>query len=154
MSMTLEQLRSQLSAIETDSSTYAGIGPTEIPLLEQLLQDPEAWMAARAVFALSRVRDNSAVAILSRAAADPREEVRVAVAVSARTLRPGDANDILQKVLADTDLGVRKFAVQAVADSHDAAVHEKLRDLGAQDPAPSIRDSANNKLRELKLPGP
>ena len=154
MPMTLEQLRNQLSAIESDVGIYAGIGPSEIPLLEQLLQDKEAWMASRAVFALSRVPDIRAVTILSRAVADPRQEVRVAVATSVNNLKPADANNILLKLLTDTELGVRKFAVQAVSETHDAAVHAKLRDIQTRDSAPSIRDIAKDKVQELKLTGP
>src|SRR4051794_12924690 len=75
MPMSLEQLRNQLSAIEPNDSTYAGIGASEISLLEQLLQDKEAWMASRAVFALSRVPDEKATTILARIVADPRQEV-------------------------------------------------------------------------------
>jgi HEAT repeat protein len=154
MPKTLEQLRHQLSAIEPDDGTYAGIDPSDIPLLEQLLQDNEAWMASRAVFALSRLSDSSAVAAWSRAAADPRPEVRVAVAASVSNLKPSDANDILLKLLTDAELGVRKFAVQSVLGAHNAAVHAKLRDLETQDSAPWIREIAKSKLRELKLIGP
>jgi HEAT repeat protein len=151
MSKTLEQLRHQLGAIEPDDSTYAGIGPSEIPLLEQLLQDNAAWLASRAVFALSRLSDSRAVTLLSKAAADPRQEVRVAVAASVSNLKPNDANDILLKLLTDPELGVRKFAVQSVSGTHNRAVHAKLRDLETQDPAPWIREIAKSKLRELKL---
>ena len=87
MPMTFDQLRNQLSAIESDESTYAGIGASEVPLLEQLLRDDEVWMAARAVFALSRVPDARAVTLLSQAGADPRQAVRVAVAASVTKLR-------------------------------------------------------------------
>jgi HEAT repeat protein len=148
--MTFEQLRLQLSAIEPYDGMYDGIGLSEIPLLEQLLQDNEAWMASRAVFALSRVPDTRAVTILLRAAVDPRKEVRVAVAASLSNLKPNDANNILLKLLTDAELGVRKFAVQAVSRTHNAAVHAKLRDLETHDPAPSIRDVVKSKLRELK----
>lgn len=151
MSMTLEQLRDQLGAIEPDDSIYGEIGSSEIPLLEQLLQDQEAWMSSRAIFALSKVPDTRAVTILSRAAVDPRQEVRVAVAASVGNLRPSDANDILIQLLDDTNLGVRKFAVQSVSETHDASVHEKLRDLGIQDPASPIRAIAQDRLRELRL---
>jgi HEAT repeat protein len=139
MAMTLEQLRNQLSAIEPSDSTYAGIGPAEIPLLVELLQDEEPWMASRAVFALSRVPDSRAVAALARAAGDARQEVRVSVAASLRSLRPSDANDVLLRLLGDAELGVRKFAIQAISGTHDAAVHAKLRDLEARDPASAIR---------------
>jgi HEAT repeat protein len=154
MSKTLEQLRYQLSAIEPDESTYDGIGPSEIPLLERVLQDNAAWMASRAVFALSRLSDSRAVPAWSRAAADPRPEVRVAVAASLSNVKPSDANDILLKLLTDAELGVRKFAVQSVSGTHNAAVHAKLRDLETQDPAPWIREIATSKLRELRLIGP
>ena len=154
MPMTLEQLRYQLSAIEPNDSTYTGIGPSEIPLLDQLLQDEEAWRASQAVFALSRVPDAKAVTILSQAAADPREEVRVAVAASTSNLNPNDANSILLKLLNDTELGVRKFAIKAVSSAHNAAVHTKVQELETQDPIPAIRDIAKSKVQELKLTGP
>jgi HEAT repeat protein len=149
--MTLEQLRNQLSAIEPDDSIYGGISSSEIPLLEQLLQDQEPWMASRAIFALSKVPDIRAVTVLSQAVSDPRQEVRVAVAASVSNLRPSETNDILVQLLDDTNLGVRKFAVQAVSETHDAAVHAKLRDLGIQDPASPIRAIAQDRLRELRL---
>jgi hypothetical protein len=53
--MTLAELRAQLSAVEPDDSTYYGIGIAELPLLEQLLQDAEPWLAARVVFLLRAV---------------------------------------------------------------------------------------------------
>jgi HEAT repeat protein len=149
--MTLEQLRNQLSVIEPDDGIYDGIGASEIPLLEQLLRDEEAWMASRAVFALSRVSDAKALTILVRSLTDPRQEVRVAIAASVRNLKPNDANNMLIRLLTDAEVGVRKFAVEAVSKAHNAAVHAKLRDLEAQDPAPSIRDVARTKLRELNL---
>ena len=151
MSKTLEQLRDQLSAIEPDDSIYDGIGPSEIPQLEQLLQHNEAWMAARAVFALSRLSDNRVVTLLSRAAVDPRTEIRVAAAASVTNVKPNDANDLLLKLLTDADAGVRKFSIQSVSGAHNNAVHVKLRDLENQDPAPWIREIAKSKLRELKL---
>ena len=154
MAMTLEQLRSQLSTIEPEESTYAGIGAAEIPLLEQLLQDEEAWMASRAVFALSRQPDPQAISILSRVAADPRPELRVALAASTANLPPRAANNILLTLLDDADVGVRKFAVEAVSGKHNPAVHAKVRDIGTQDPEPVLRDVAKSKLSELRRIGP
>jgi len=150
MPMTLEQLRNQLSAIEPDERTYQGIGPAEIPLLEQLLQDEEAWMASRAVFALSRLPDRQVVNILSRLVADPRPEVRVSLAASTSNLRPRAANDILLNLLEDTDVGVRKFSVQAVSEAHSAAVRDKLRHMEGQDPSPAIREVVKTRIQELE----
>ncbi len=151
MPMALEQLKNQLSAIEANERTFDGIGSSEVPLLAQLLQDEEGWMASRAVFALSRVPDGSASTILRGAVADSRPEVRVALAASAGRLNPEDANNILLTLLTDSVPGVRQFAIQSVAGDHDDAVHAKLRDLGARDPALFIRNDASDKLRELNL---
>src|SRR4051812_28603135 len=112
MPMTLEQLRNRLSDIEPEPGMYAGLGLPEIPLLAQLVQDDEAWMASRAVFALSTVPDPRAVTVVSQAATDPRQEVRVAVAASVGNLEPQNASNILLRLLEDTEVGVRKFAVQ------------------------------------------
>lgn len=150
MPMTLEQLRNQLSEIEPEDSTFLGIGPPEIPLLDQLLQDEEAWMASRAVFALSRQPDRQAVRILSRVAADPRPEVRVALAASTRNLRPKDANGILLQLLEDEDMGVRKFAVEAISVAHNTAVRAKLKDIEDQDPVPVLREAARTRMKELE----
>jgi HEAT repeat protein len=151
MPMTLEQLRNQLSDIEPDDSMYDGISASEIPLLEQLLQDEEAWIASRAVFALSRLSDARAVTVVSQAVTDPRQEVRVAVAASVGNVEPPDASNILLRLLTDRELGVRKFAVEAVSAAHDTAVHSKLREIEMQDPARPIRDVAKDRLRQLKL---
>ena len=148
--MTLEELRHQLSAIEPDAATYSGIGVAEIPLLEQLARDPEAWMASRAVFAASRVGGAQAKAILARAASDPRPQLRVAAAAAASHLVPDDANSLLLQALADSDLGVRKFAVRSVAGTHSEAVRARLRELESADPAPAIRNAARARLAEIR----
>jgi hypothetical protein len=150
MAMTLEELRNQLSDIEPDEATYSGIGAEEIPLLEQLARDPEAWMASRAVFAASRVKDARAKAILARAAGDPRPQLRVAAAAATKNLEPAAANSLLLQALNDSDLGVRKFAVQSVAPAHSEPVHARLRELESADPAPAIRTAAKSRLAEIR----
>lgn len=149
MAMTLAQLREQLSSIEIDAATYDGIGPSDVPVLDQLVSDPETWIAGRAIFALSQVRTPTALAILARAAADPRPEIRVAVAASTRNLAPEDANGLLLRGLSDTELGVRKFAIRSVAPAHSPAVQTRLRELETADPAPAIRAAATSRLSEI-----
>jgi HEAT repeat protein len=148
--MTLEELKQQLSSIEVDDATYVGIGPSEVPLLEQIVGDPETWLAGRAIFALSQVRSDAATAVMARAAGDPRPEVRVAVAASAKNLPPAAANGILLQGLNDAELGVRKFAVRSVAPGHNAEVQTRLRDLENEDPARYIRDAAGSKVSEIQ----
>jgi HEAT repeat protein len=151
MAMTLEELRKQLSVVEPDDSTYYGIGPAELPLLEQLVLEPEAWLAARAVVAATRINDRRALALLQRAARDPREEVRVTLAASLKNIAASDTNAMLLSLLDDRDLGVRKFAIKSVSAGHDAAVHRKVRELQDRDPVPAIREGAASRLRQLNI---
>lgn len=150
MTMTIEQLKSRLSAIEPDESMYEGIGGAEIPLLEQLLNHPEPWMAARAVLCLARIKDRQVVSVLQKVAHDGRPEVRVAVALAARILNPGDADALLGHLLEDTDVGVRKFAIQAVSNESNMDIRGKLQWMAKRDRADFIHSKAREKLLELK----
>ncbi len=150
MPITLDLLRRQLSAIEPNATTYTGIGLSEIPLLEQLLKDPEPWMASRAIFALSKIADDSAVAVIRKAIHDVRPEVRVAIAASTLNLATKDSNTILAELLDDKDFGVRKFAIQSISADNDPSIHAKLQTMEAQDPVSLMRDHARLKRREIE----
>jgi HEAT repeat protein len=147
--MTIDQLRAKLSDIEPDNNTYAGIGSDDIPLLQQMTQTEEPWLAARAVFAISRIADNRTLPALEAAAASPRPEVRVAVAAASRTLSTAATDRLLPNLLDDVDPGVRKFAVEAVSPANAVAVRDRLRRLETQDPAPFLRKAARERIRAL-----
>jgi HEAT repeat protein len=151
MAMTFDELKKKLSVAEPDDSTYYGIGATELPLLEQLLQDPEPWLAARAVVAASRIPDRRALSLLQRARTDPRDQVRVALAASLKSIAASDTNAMLLSLLDDKDLGVRKFAIKSVSAGHDPAVHRKVRELQERDPVPAIREGAASRLKQLNI---
>lgn len=149
MTMTMSELRAQLSSIEPTEETYAGIGPEEIGLLRELLDDGEAWMAARAVHALSRIDDPAAREALAEAATKPRMEVRVAVASAARDLPPETSDAVLPALLADDHAAVRKFAVGAVSARNSAAVREQVSALASTEPDDRVRDLAGEKARSV-----
>lgn len=150
MPTTLDALKRQLSSIEIDRATYAELGPADVPLLVQLLDDPETWLAARAVFALSLIASDDALPALARAAADPRPQVRIAVAASAANLPAAAADPLLLQALSDRDTGVRKFAIRSVAPQHGAGVQAKLRDLEGTDEVPWLREAASARLAEVR----
>jgi HEAT repeat protein len=149
MTMTMSELRAQLSSIEPDESTYAGIGPDEVGLLRELLGDEEPWMAARAVHALSRIDDPAAREAVAEAAYNARMEVRVAVA-SAAPQMPADAADaVLADLLADDHTAVRKVAVSAVSERNSPAVREQVSALAATEPDDRLRSIAGDKARSV-----
>ena len=149
MTMTMSELRAQLSSIEPTEETYAGIGPDEVGLLRELLDDEEAWMAARAVHALSRIDDPAAREALVEAAAKPRMEVRVAVASAARDLPPETSDEVLPALLDDDHTAVRKFAVGAVSARNSAAVREQVSALASNEPDDRVRGLAGEKARSV-----
>jgi HEAT repeat protein len=149
MSMTMSELRAQLSSIEPTEATYAGIGPEEVDLLRVLLDDDEAWMAARAVHALARIDDPAAREALAEAAGKPRMEVRVAVASAARDLPPDTSDEVLPALLADDHVAVRKFAVGAVTERNSAAVRDQVASLADSEPDDRVRGLAGEKARSV-----
>lgn len=150
MPITLDQLRRQLSDIEPTEATFSGIGPSEIPLLTQLLKDPEHWMTARAVFALSRIADDGAVAQIRKALAHPRPEVRVAIAESASYLTPKDSDVVLEALLNDKDAGVRKVAIRSISVENSPSIQARLKTIETEDPVFLMRDVARAKRRALE----
>ena len=145
MPKSMEELRDQLSDIEADESTYDNIGPDEVPLLQQLLNDDEAWLAARAAFALSRIDTPAARDALAVAARDQRPEVRVAVAVSAERLSPSLADALLGDLLADPSPGVRKFAIRGVTERNSPTLRQRLQEVADTDEDPALRRLARER---------
>lgn len=148
MALTMEEIRSRLSSIEGEAQMYVDFGPDEVPLLVELLDDEEAWMASRAVYALTRVDSPEALAAVEEAADSDREEVRLAVAVSAKILPTEAADRILSKLLQDRELGVRKFAIDSVKPDSDERVREMVKEM-TQANDEIIRGRARARERDL-----
>jgi HEAT repeat protein len=150
MAMSLEQLKQQLSDIKPSENTYRGITAAELPLLEQILHGPDNLLGTRAVFALSRLRDARALDLLQRAAKDVRSELRVAAAASAMNLPPAERSRMLQPLLGDTNMGVRKFALHAADGLSDPTLTEHLKAIESRDPVPALRKLATEKIKMLR----
>ena len=150
MSMSMEELRQQLSAIEPDERTYRGIGSEEVPLLRRLLDDEERWLAARAVFALSRVGSSEAYSALEAAAEDQREEVRVAVAAASTSLPIDTSDALLERLLNDQSSGVRRFAIESVSERNGLRIRTRLQDIASADTDPYLRLLAQQQEARLR----
>lgn len=148
--MTAAELRAKLSLIEPNEGMYAGITAADVPALEQLIADREEWIAARAVFALSRVGTREAVAVLARAIADQRSPVRVAVAAAVGQRPIALPDEAVSTLLGDADAGVRKFATGAVKAENGSRPRELLNRLAAGDAVPVVRENAAAVLRKIR----
>jgi hypothetical protein len=152
MQMSMSQLREQLSDIEPDDRTYEGIGTSEVDLLRQLLDDDEPRLAAQAVHALSRIDATSAHHVLLAASKSTRPEVRVAVAASASALPPSVSDQVLSKLLDDSEVGVRKFAVKSTSERNSEVVKKRLGKVATTEPNPAVQQIAEAKAKSLSSP--
>jgi hypothetical protein len=155
MALSLEEITQRLSAIEAHEGMYEGIGPDEVPALEQLVDASEPWLAARAVFALSRVGSRTAANGLRKAAGHSRVEVRVAAAAAISDVLPSLEDDqtgdplvdvIVSSLLDDANVGVRRYAIESATSAQGHNVRGKLQWIAKHDPAPMLRDSARGRL--------
>ena len=149
MAKPLEELREQLSAIEPDERTYAGLGPADVPALRTLLDEEEGWLAGRAVFALASVGDRAAADALREASTSSRDEVRVAVAASADRLAPELSDAVLAPLLDDEVTAVRKFAVRAVSPASDPGLRARVAGLARSEQNPAVRAGALTRAEQL-----
>lgn len=152
MSKSMSELREQLSAIEPDEGTYRGIGAAEIGSLRDLLDDEEAWLAARAVHALSRIDTDDARAAVVSAAGSDRMEVRVAAASAAGLLPPAASNEVLTRLLSDSQPSVRKFAVKSISNRNSEAVRRAVRDMANTETDSWLRQTAEEKAASITAP--
>lgn len=147
MTLSENELRQRLGAIEPTTATYAGIGPGEVDALRTLLGDKEARLAARAVHALGLIDSESAHETLLATVRDPRPEVRTSLAHVAERL-PVDLSDpVLAELLNDPDIGVRKFAIRSVGPRNAEALRAKLEQLSHADESQGLRRLAYERLR-------
>ena len=149
MPKSLPQLREQLSNIEPNERTYEGIGPSEVDALRDLLDDEEEWLAARAVFALSRIDAENARRAVVSAAESPRMEVRVAAAVSANALPTPVSDAILSRLLGDPQPAVRKFAIKSTSSRNSEAVRQRIVEIAAADTETRLRRVAQQQATSI-----
>ncbi len=148
MATSMQEIRSRLSSIEGDAQMYVDLGPDEVPLLVELLDDEEAWMASRAVYALTRIATPEALAAVEEASDSGRDEVRVAVAVSANVLPSEAADRVLTKLLTDREVGVRKFAIESVTPDNEERVRRLVAEMTDSDDE-VLRARAQSRARDL-----
>lgn len=140
------ELREQLGSIEASERMYEGIGPSDVDTLTRMVEDePEDWLAARAVHALSRIDSGEARSAVLAAAQSPRMEVRVAAATCASELPASDSDDILSRLLDDSQAAVRKFAARATSARNAEAIRTKVRSMATNDDSAALRRVAARK---------
>lgn len=152
MSKSRQELLQQLSDIEPSERTFEGIGPDDIDVLRDLLDDDEGWLAARAVHALSRIDSDAAMDAVEAAARSPRLEVRAAAASASDRLPPVVSDRVLEILLTDDEPSVRKVAVRSVGDANSDVVKQRVAEIAEHDQDARLRDVADEQRRTMSMP--
>jgi HEAT repeat protein len=147
---TFQEVRSLLSVIESDEKMFSQITEEDIPSLKMLLKDSESWRSARAVFALSRLKHPEAHNLVKNAIKDKRNEVRVAIAVASTLLPIPIAEQILNVLLKDKDMGVKEFAIDSISTNPSKKIKNQLQKLSLSDVSDYIKTISIDKLSKIK----
>ncbi|BDI05279.1 HEAT repeat domain-containing protein [Sphaerotilus microaerophilus] len=148
---TYDQVRQILGLIEPTETMYSELDADDLPHLQRLLHDPDGWRAARAVFAASRIGSAKAHSLILDAASYPRREVRVAAAVVAPRVPSAISNEILEKLIDDEDIGVRKLTIKSIGHDASSKLTEKLQGIAAQGVNRHLKTLARERFDALRI---
>jgi HEAT repeat protein len=150
MPMTLDEMRRKLGDIEPTEAMFDGITASDLPILNELLDDPEPWLAARAVLAIARIPTSSASIRMNQLMVDDRPEVRTALAMAISYMDPATAKQTIKALLGDVNIGVRKMAIMNVNKSHGAEITRQLEHMMTREEVPMLRTNIEEKVQELR----
>jgi HEAT repeat protein len=149
MTVTMVQVRAALDPEEPDYEQAAQLGPEAIPHLEELVGETDALLASKAAYTASLIEDPRSADILRKAAASDRAEVRSAAAGGASNLSPSAASDVLQPLLTDRDVSVRKVALKSVPEEAPSGLQATIQSLSEADSNPAIRELSSQVADRL-----
>ncbi len=114
MVVTKQQVIDMLNPDEPNYPEAAKLGPDALPHLDTLVKTADPLLASKATYLASLIQDEQSIDVLKAAAQSNHPEVRVAAAAGARNLSVTETKDILFKLLADEDIGVREEAMNTL----------------------------------------
>lgn len=153
MPVTIEEVRAALEPEEPDYEQAAQLGPEALPHLDELVGQTDALMASKAAYLTSLIEDPHSTDILRRAAASDRAEVRAAAAGGASNLSAEAASDVLEPLLKDRDVSVRKTALKSVPEEAPPRIRDRVESLSDADSNPAIRDLSSRVADRLRRRG-
>src|SRR6476469_3934396 len=147
MAVTMEQVRAYLDADEVNYSEAARLGSAALPHLQRLAQSPDVMLASKATYLASVIHGDLTPQILAEAGSRPEPAIRVAAASGVQHLAEQHAEPLVERLLNDDDVGVRKMAVRSAAALSSPAMRSHLERVAEGDPEPAIRDLATRAIQ-------
>jgi HEAT repeat protein len=146
MAITLADVIAVLHPEEPDYAKARQLGPDAIPFLQQIVMHSDQMTAAKAAYLAGLIGTAAGAQVVAHAAGSANPALRVAAAAAARELDQDHAALILEKLLADTDGGVRHRAVKSSVGHLTPALRLRLTNMVQHESNRRIRDDARALL--------
>jgi HEAT repeat protein len=151
MSLTKDQIIKMIDLDEPDyQSIIMNLDQSDIPVLVDLIKDPNPAIAAKAVSCLGFMDSPAAVTGLGVAAKHKNPILRVVAANSLKNLSDNPAAvKLIDKLLDDTDIGVRKFAMKTVETKNIKSLKAKIEAISKNEKNDQLKAFSKEILKKL-----
>lgn len=150
MRVTMQDVRAWLDAEEVDYVGASQLGPDAIPLLKELIQGADLALASKATYLVSLIRSEASAEALETAAASQESVVRVAAAAALRNLPEVQAERVLDRLIDDSDLGVRKVLLKSADRFKSPEIEERLQQVAETAQEPLIHELAIGAVDRIR----
>jgi len=151
MPHTKDELIKMINLDEPDyAEIMAKLTNDDIPLLNELAQDENPAIATKAISCLAYMNDDRAYAGIEKATKSSNPVLRVAATHAIRNMsNKAGAEKLIDKMLDDTDFGVKKFALKTVEASKMTNLKEKVKQMNLRDSSEHIRTLSKQVMEKL-----
>ena len=151
MPFTREEL---IKLIDLDEPDYPSIitklTKEDIPMLIELSKDANLAIATKAVSCLGLMNSENAVAGIKTAALSANPVLRVAAAHALKNSASlPSAVQLIDKLLDDQDIGVRKFALKTVHHANIRTLKAKVQQMGAKESTELMKSLSNEVFLKI-----
>jgi HEAT repeat protein len=152
MPFTKDELIKMINLDEPDyPEIVSKLTQDDIPILVELTTANNPAIATKAISCLGLMKSAKALQGLESAAKHPDPVRRIAAANSLRNMTTVQGStQVLEKLLDDTDIGVRKFALKTVEAGNVSALREKVRAISLKEANPTLKSLSENVLQRLR----
>jgi HEAT repeat protein len=143
-----------IKLINLDEPDYpeivAKLSKDDIPILTELAQDPNLAIATKAISCLGFMNDDRAFAGVEKAAKSNNPVLRVAATHALRNMTSRPATEkLLDKLLDDDDIGVKKYALKTVEASKLSNLKEKVKQMHSKETNEHIKNLSKQVMDNL-----
>jgi hypothetical protein len=141
-----------VAALRPDELDYDAaaerLGADSAPILAELAGGDDLELASKAASLAGFLDAGVAREILVSAAAHPDPVVRVAAAASLLR-QPALVPELAAQLLADTDIGVRKWTLQSLQVARPPGLKAQVEELAGAESVPALRELARQVANHL-----